>query len=213
MSEMSYDVSRGGFGGAPKFPTPHKLAFLMRYAARTEDKTAGAMVRGTLDAMAAGGIHDQLGGGFHRYSTDREWLVPHFEKMLYDQAGIAWACLEAHQTTGRPEYAETARGIFEYVARDLTAPEGAFHSAEDADSEGEEGKFYVWTPDETKALLGDDAAMFDHRYGVTQDGNFEHGWSILHEAHTLAETATRFGLAPDACAARLATARAKLLEA
>ena len=131
--------------------------------------------------MSAGGMHDQLGGGFHRYSVDERWLVPHFEKMLYDQAILARTYLEAYRATGRAAYAATARDIFEYVLRDLTSPEGAFYSAEDADSEGVEGKFYVWTPAELKSLLGEeDASLVARTYGVTESGNFEHGWSILH---------------------------------
>src|SRR5207244_11331383 len=141
-----------------------------------------------------GGIHDQLGGGFHRYSTDSLWLVPHFEKMLYDQALLARAYLEAYQATREPAYAQTARGILDYVARDLTAPEGGFDSAEDADSEGEEGKFYVWSPDEIEAVLGhEEAALFERHYGVTREGNFENGSSILHEADPLAATASHAG--------------------
>jgi hypothetical protein len=172
------------------------------------------MALAQLDAMRAGGIHDHLGGGFHRYSTDREWLVPHFEKMLYDQAQIAWAYLEGYQITGRPGYAETARGIFGYVARDLTGPEGGFHSAEDADSEGEEGRFYVWTPAEVEAVLdGADAAVFAYHYGVTLEGNFDHGTSILHEVRTPGETAQEFKMPSEEVAGMLARGREKLLEA
>ena len=212
----SFDAARGGFGVAPKFPSIGNLNFLMRYWIRDPARRGHAreMVIGQLEGMRAGGIHDHLGGGFHRYATDADWLVPHFEKMLYDQAQIAWAYLEAYQATGRPEDAETARGVLDYVARDLTSPDGAFLSAEDADSEGEEGKFYVWTPGETRAALGErDAAVFDYRYGVTAAGNFEHGASILHEAHTLAETALRFKLLPDEARELLAGARARLLAA
>jgi len=204
-----YDAERGGFGRAPKFPSVSNLNFLFRYAG---DPAARDMALRQLDAMTAGGIHDQLGGGFHRYSTDAEWLVPHFEKMLYDQAQIAWALIDAWRLTHRPEYEATARGLFDYVARDLTSKEGAFYSAEDADSEGEEGKFYVWTPAELEAVLGaDDARLFAHRYGVTTAGNFDHGTSILHEAHTLEETARTFALAHDDAAARLARAKETLL--
>jgi hypothetical protein len=210
------DDEKGGFGRAPKFPSVANLDFLIRYWARDPRAHAAAreMVLRQLDAMRAGGIHDHLGGGFHRYSTDREWLVPHFEKMLYDQAQLAWACLEAHQVTGRTQYAETARGIFDYVARDLTSPDGAFYSAEDADSEGVEGRFYVWTPAELTAVLGDDdARIFAFRYGVTEEGNFEHAWSILHEARTPDDTAREFGLSVESVVSRLAAARTRLLEA
>jgi hypothetical protein len=190
-----YDAERGGFSRAPKFPSVVNLNFLMRWWARDPAAHAQAlvMVRRQLDGMRAGGIHDHLGGGFHRYSTDGEWLVPHFEKMLYDQAQIAWAYLEGYQATRDPRYAETARDILAYATRDLSAPEGGFYSAEDADSEGEEGKFYVWTPAEIEAVVGQsEAAPFMFRYGVTPHGNFEHGTSILHEAHSIDETAARF---------------------
>jgi len=210
------DPDHGGFGHQPKFPSTVNLNFLVRQAlhdpARRE--VALGMVAAQLDAMAAGGIHDHLGGGFHRYSVDREWLVPHFEKMLYDQAQIAWAYLEGYRLTGRERYAEVARAIFEYVRRDLAAPDGAFYSAEDADSEGEEGRFYVWHPDEIEALLGrEDAALVSHRYGVTARGNFEHGATILSEVNPLEATARAHGLEPAAAQARLGAARATLLTA
>ena len=211
----SHDAAHGGFGGAPKFPSVSNLNFLMRYWVRDPERRARArdMALHQLDAMRAGGIHDHLGGGFHRYSTDAGWLVPHFEKMLYDQAQLACAYLEAYQATGRREYAETARGVFAYVIRDLTSTEGAFYSAEDADSEGEEGKFYVWTPAEVEAVLGKDAAApFMHRYGITPSGNFEHGASILNEVHSLEETAKQFGIAAAELETRLDQARARLLE-
>ena len=210
----SGDATLGGFGTAPKFPSTANLNFLLRWWARGGHPEALALVTRQLDAMRKGGIHDQLGGGFHRYSTDAHWLVPHFEKMLYDQALIAWSYLEACQATGRAEYAATARDIFRYVDRDLSAPEGGFDSAEDADSEGEEGKFYVWRPAEIEAVLGrEDAALFEHRYGVTSAGNFEHGTTILSEAHSLAETAKHAGIAEADARQRLDAARAKLLDA
>jgi len=186
------DRELGGFGREPKFPSCCNLIYLTRRWAADPRAHAGllSLVVGQLDAMRRGGIHDHLGGGFARYSTDRHWLVPHFEKMLYDQAQLAWSYLEAFQITREPRFADTARGIFRYVARDLTSPDGAFWSAEDADSEGEEGRFYVWTHSELEAVLGaEDAALFARRYGVTPQGNFEHGASILHEARTLAELA------------------------
>ena len=150
----SFDAARGGFGSAPKFPQAHMLQFLLRYWQRSGALRARQMAETTLDHMARGGIHDQLGGGFHRYSTDAEWRLPHFEKMLYDQAINARAYLEAYQATGNPEYAAVARDIFAYVLRDLTAPDGGFYAAEDADSEGEEGRFYLWSRDEVIAALG-----------------------------------------------------------
>jgi hypothetical protein len=243
--EQTCDPKEGGFGSAPKFPSVANLDFLLRYASRDPaadtgldpSGSAGAtdpaaaesrgaaldMVLRQLDAMRAGGIHDHLGGGFHRYATDARWLVPHFEKMLYDQAQLAWVYLDAFLVTRRREFASTARDIFDYVVRDLTAGvpagrggegSGGFCSAEDADSEGEEGKFYVWTPAETAALLGtEDASLFDFVFGVSPRGNFEHGASILSLARTRGEAARRFGLAEDEMERRLGAARARLLEA
>jgi len=211
-----YDAEQGGFSTAPKFPTIVNLNFLMRWWARDPERHAEAlaMVRRQLDAMRAGGIHDHLGGGFHRYATDRAWLVPHFEKMLYDQAQIAWAYLEGYQATGDRSYAATARDIFAYVSRDLSAPEGGFYSAEDADSEGEEGRFYVWTPEEIETITGaSDARPFMLRYGVTPGGNFEHGTSILHETRTLAETAAAAHLTEVDAGAAIERARTKLFAA
>jgi hypothetical protein len=213
---QGYDAERGGFSGAPKFPSIVNLNFLIRWWARDPAAHADAlaMVCRQLDAMGAGGIHDQLGGGFHRYSTDADWLVPHFEKMLYDQAQLAWAYLEGYQATRDPRYAATARGIFAYVGRDLSAPEGGFYSAEDADSDGEEGKFYVWTPAEVEAIAGqEDAAPFMFRYGVTSPGNFEHGTSILHEAHPMDETAAKFKLPEAEARLEIERVRERLLNA
>ena len=213
--ERAADHEHGGFGTAPKFPSIANLGYLLRYWARDPEPRGAArdLVVKQLDAMRAGGIHDHLGGGFHRYSTDREWLVPHFEKMLYDQAQIAWAFLEGYQVTGNPTYAAAARGIFAYVARDLSSAEGGFDSAEDADSEGEEGKFYVWTPAEIEATLGHgDAALFAYRYGVTPHGNFEHNTTILSEVRTVEECAKQFGITSAEAEKRLEAARAKLLE-
>ena len=212
----AHDAEQGGFSGAPKFPSVVNLNFLMRWWARDPAGHADAlaMVRRQLDAMQAGGIHDQLGGGFHRYSTDREWLVPHFEKMLYDQAQLAWAFLEGYQATGDARYAETARGVFAYVSRDLGAPEGGFYSAEDADSEGEEGRFYVWAKSEIEAIAGaEDAPAFLSRYGVTSAGNFEHGTNILHEARTPAETAAELGIGEADVRSGIERASRRLLEA
>jgi uncharacterized protein YyaL (SSP411 family) len=149
-----FDATDGGFGRAPKFPQGHMLQFLLRYWQRTGDTPARQMAETTLDHMARGGIHDQLGGGFHRYSTDAEWKVPHFEKMLYDQAIDARAYLEAYQATGNQQDASVARDVFAYVMRDLTAPDGGFYSAEDADSGGEEGRFYLWSREDVIAVVG-----------------------------------------------------------
>ncbi len=180
-----FDPEWGGFGGAPKFPQPSLVDVALRQAVRARGTGAGAaaaaMAVRTLDAMAAGGIHDHLGGGFARYATDAQWLVPHFEKMLYDQAGLLRAFLHGWQVTGDPRYREVVDGIVTYVTRDLTGPEGGVYSAEDADSEGVEGKFYVWTPEQVAGAVGADpadgatvAAWFD----VTPGGNFE-GATIL----------------------------------
>ncbi len=179
----SYDAAEGGFGGAPKFPSTVNLHFLMRWwaaepAARDE---ARAMCVHQLEAMRAGGIHDQVGGGFHRYSTDREWLVPHFEKMLYDQALILDAYVDGWLVTRDARWAEVARGIVTNVKRDLTSERGAFFCGEDADSEGEEGRFYVWTPAQiAEALPPEDARVVAEHWDVTERGNFEHGTSILN---------------------------------
>ena len=211
-----YDREHGGFGGAPKFPSTVNLDLLERIAARDPARRSAAleMVTRQLDAMRGGGIHDHLGGGFHRYSTDATWLVPHFEKMLYDQALIATAYLEAYQATGNAAYAATARDVFAYVERDLGSREGGFDSAEDADSEGEEGKFYVWTPGELERVLGaEDARVIALRYGVTPTGNFEHGASILHEARSIESVAAELGLEPAEAERRLADAGSRLLAA
>ncbi len=181
----THDASEGGFGSAPKFPSTVNLHFLLRWwaaaPAAPERAAAKLMVLHQLEAMRAGGIHDQVGGGFHRYSTDREWLVPHFEKMLYDQALILDAYVDGWLVTHDPRWAEVARGIVTYVRRDLTSDRGAFFCGEDADSEGEEGRFYVWTPAQlAEALSPDDARVVAEHWGVTELGNFEHGTSILN---------------------------------
>lgn len=169
-----FDKQYGGFGPAPKFPTPHNLAFLLRYWKRNNDPEALAMVEKTLESMYRGGIYDHIGYGFARYSTDEKWLVPHFEKMLYDNALLGLAYIEGFQATGRNLYARAAKEIFTYVLRDMTSPEGGFYSAEDADSEGEEGKFYVWSPDEIKEILGErDGEIYCRLFDITRKGNFE----------------------------------------
>jgi hypothetical protein len=195
--EKRYDPQYGGFGSAPKFPTPHNLSFLLRYWKRTKNKKALEMVEKTLTEMSIGGIYDHLGFGFHRYSTNREWLVPHFEKMLYDQALLAIVYLETYQATGNDQYATAAKEIFTYVLRDMTSTEGGFLSAEDADSEGMEGKFYVWSLKELNEILGEeDAATFAAVYNVRDKGNFHDeatrtmtGENILHMTKTLPELA------------------------
>lgn len=179
-----FDHKYGGFGEAPKFPAPHQLLFLIEHGRRTGKQEAIDMAVKTLRAIHRGGIFDQLGYGLHRYSVDRFWLVPHFEKMLYDQAVTALAALEAYREVGDPEMAELAGKIFTYVLRDLTSDEGSFYAAEDADSEGEEGTFYVWKPEELKKVLGSEIGkLVADYYGVSEEGNFERGSSVMHRPH------------------------------
>ncbi len=168
-----YDNKNGGFNNAPKFPTPHNLLFLLRFWKRTGNKEALEMVENTLQKMRLGGIYDHIGFGFHRYSTDPVWLVPHFEKMLYDQALLAIAYTEAYQATKKNEYANTAKEIFTYVLRDMTSPEGGFYSAEDADSEGKEGKFYVWTIEEFQQILEEEEEELARKiFNLKNQGNY-----------------------------------------
>jgi uncharacterized protein len=170
----NFDKVFGGFGSAPKFPTPHNLMFLLRHAKQSVNDNALDMVEKTLESMYRGGMYDHIGFGFSRYSTDRKWLVPHFEKMLYDNALLAFIYIEAYQATGKEQHRRVAEQIFEYVLRDMTSPEGGFYSAEDADSEGVEGKFYVWTPKEIIDVLGErDGKEFCDMYDITVKGNFE----------------------------------------
>lgn len=187
----TFDKQYGGFGSAPKFPTPHNLLFLLRYHYFTGEAEALKMVEQTLDSMYKGGIYDHIGFGFARYSTDRRWLVPHFEKMLYDNALLILAYLEAYQVTNHPRYARIAREVLAYVLRDMTSSEGGFYSAEDADSEGVEGKFYVWTPEEIKEVLGEaEGADFCYTFDITGSGNFE-GRSIPNLIENLLEEGER----------------------
>jgi uncharacterized protein len=175
-----YDATHGGFGAAPKFPQPMSLEFVLRHHARTGDERALDLLVHTLRRMARGGMYDQVGGGFHRYSVDAGWLVPHFEKMLYDNALLAQLYLHGYQATGDAELLRVAEETLAYVRREMTAPEGGFHSAQDADSEGVEGRFYVWSAAEVDRILGpDDGALFRRYYGITPSGNFE-GHNILH---------------------------------
>jgi uncharacterized protein YyaL (SSP411 family) len=167
MLVKTYDQKFGGFGNAPKFPSAHNLGFLMRYHFENSNMNSEVMVKKTLDMMADGGIYDQIGYGFSRYSTDRFWLVPHFEKMLYDNATLAYVYLEAYQLTKEQRYGEIAREIFSYALRDMLSPEGGFYSAEDADSEGEEGKFYVWTYEETTEVLTEKLNSFRENQSAT----------------------------------------------
>jgi uncharacterized protein len=229
----NFDATWGGFEQAPKFPNPGGLEWLLNYHQRTGDETALAMLEKTLTGMAVGGMYDQLGGGFARYSTDERWLAPHFEKMLYDNAQLVKVYLHTYQVTGKPFYARIVRETLEYVLREMTSPEGAFYSAQDADSEGVEGKFYVWTLPEIQKVLGDetsndwmdeekvsardgtsplpssDANLFSSAFGVTAGGNWE-GHNILVLAKDANQLSQEFKLPPDEIALRLRDARAKL---
>jgi uncharacterized protein YyaL (SSP411 family) len=206
-----FDPVHGGFGAAPKFPQPMLISFLLRHHHRTGDEQALTMSLHTLRRMAAGGMRDHLGGGFHRYSVDARWLVPHFEKMLYDNALLARAYLEAWQATGADDLRRVCESTLDYVLADLRHPAGGFLAARDADSEGEEGRFYVWTPDEVDAVLGaDEGSLFRRVYDVTDVGNFE-GRNILWLPHDVEAIARSQGLGMDALEERLAAARARLL--
>ncbi|HTM52960.1 MAG TPA: thioredoxin domain-containing protein [Pirellulales bacterium] len=210
----SFDPTYGGFGSAPKFPHPFDLRLLLRLWRRHQREDLLHVVTFTLEKMAAGGIYDQLGGGFHRYSVDERWLVPHFEKMLYDNALLVPCYLEAHLVTGREDFARIARETCDYVLREMTSPEGGFYSTQDADSEGVEGKFFVWTLAEVRAILGEaPARAFELVYEVTQEGNFEHGQSILNRPRPLEACAAELGRDPVELAQELAESRVKLLEA
>ena len=205
-----FDEQYGGFGDQPKFPQPMTLEFAMSQYRRGGDEDVLGIAEHTLQQMAAGGIYDHLGGGFHRYSVDRVWLVPHFEKMLYDNAQLLRAYLHAWQINGRREHLQVVEETVDYVLREMTAPEGGFYSAQDADSEGEEGKFFVWTAEEIERMLGkEEAALLGRCYGVTPAGNFE-GKTILNLRQTAAEIAQQTGAAVEAVGERLAAARQKL---
>jgi hypothetical protein len=216
-----YDSEHGGFGQAPKFPAPHNLLFLLRYWQRSGTPEALNMVDTTLKAMRQGGIFDHLGYGFHRYSTDRSWLVPHFEKMLYDQAMLIMALAEAYEHTRDPLYAQVIEETAGYVFHDMTDASGAFYSAEDADSEGVEGKFYVWTEQEIDKLLSPEEARLAKKvFGLTPDGNFKDeatgrrtGANILHLRLPLEQAAESLGLSPENLSSQLETVRSKLLTA
>jgi hypothetical protein len=189
-----YDATNGGFGGAPKFPAPMTLEFLLRHHYRTGDETALEMVTHTCRKMADGGMYDQLGGGFHRYSVDAVWLVPHFEKMLYDNAQLARLYARVFQVTKDEYFRAKTEDILDYVLREMTDASGGFYSAQDADSEGVEGKFFVWSPEEINALLGaEDARLFGYYYDVSETGNFE-GESILNVRQGLDEAARHLGV-------------------
>lgn len=209
--DAQFDETYGGFGPEPKFPSPHNVIFLLRYYKQSGEKRALDMVETTLDGMYRGGMYDHIGFGFSRYATDEKWLVPHFEKMLYDNAMLAYTYLEAYQVTHKHLYREVAEQIFTYVLRDMTDSKGGFFSAEDADSEGVEGKFYVWTPDEVKQVLGPDTGeLVCDYYGITEGGNFE-GKSIPNLiGRSLEAFATSAGMSAEMWQNRLHDAREKL---
>ncbi len=207
----THDAVHGGWGRAPKFPQPMALEFLLQRYLCGDDQ-ALQPAQQTLQAMALGGMYDVVGGGFARYSTDERWLVPHFEKMLPDQALLAQAYLHAWQVTGQPFYRRIVREILAFVQREMIGPEGGFYSSLDADSEGEEGRFYVWTADELQAALKTDYPLFQAAYGVTALGNWE-GRTVLQRALDDASLAARFELSPDLVADTLAVCQARLLAA
>ncbi len=226
---VRFDTHHGGFGQAPKFPSSHNLSFLLRYWKRTQDPGSLEMVKKTLTAMAQGGMYDQVGGGFHRYSTDREWQIPHFEKMLYDQALLAKTYLEAYQATREQEYARVAQEIFNYVLRDMTDAQGGFYSAEDADSlppetpqSGRkiEGAFYLWREKEILEHLGQEEAwVFNFFYGIEVDGNARFdphgefvGKNILYGSHSLEETSSALNKSVEVIKNSLAQSRGKLFK-
>ena len=216
-----FDKEYGGFSDAPKFPTSHNFLFLLCYWRRFKEHAALEMVEKTLQALRQGGIYDQVGYGFHRYSTDKEWLVPHFEKMLYDQALLAMAYLETLRATGNEDYGSTAREIFAYVLRDMTSPEGGFYSAEDADSEGVEGKFYIWKEEEIRHILEkEDADLIVRVFNVERAGNFKEdtigkktGANILHMKQPLSQIASELKMPIKNLEDRIVSAREKLLKA
>ncbi|HWL09349.1 MAG TPA: thioredoxin domain-containing protein, partial [Planctomicrobium sp.] len=208
----SADRRHGGFGGAPKFPHPMDIRVLLRGWKRFGEEAALDVALFTLRKMANGGIYDHLGGGFHRYSTDAMWLVPHFEKMLYDNALLVPAYLEAYQITQDPQFETVIRETLDYVLREMTSPEGGFYATQDADSEGEEGKFFVWSEQEIRQALGDrEAELFNDCYDVTPRGNWE-GKTILNRPRAWGEIATLHGISIDELHRRLAICRQTLFE-
>ena len=218
---QSFDPRHGGFRTAPKFPTPHNLLYLLRRWKRTGEAKALSMVEKTLRSIRMGGVYDQIGFGVHRYSTDAHWLVPHFEKMLYDQALATMAFTETYQATGDPFYRRVSEEIIGYVLSEMTSPDGGFYSAEDADSEGEEGKFYVWTEEEIRAILApEELDAFKTVYNVSEEGNHQDeatrrrtGKNILHMKRTMAEHASKLGITEESLRTMLEQSRKKLLAA
>lgn len=211
---QSFDREHGGFGGAPKFPHSMELSFLLRYWHRTHDPDALSMVELSLEKMARGGIYDQLGGGFHRYCIDANWRIPHFEKMLYDNALLVWTYLEAYQATKKPLYRRIAEETLDYIVREMRSPEGGFFASQDADSPNGEGVFYVWTPDEITAVLGpEEGARACAYFGVTETGNLTNGASVLSQPYTPEEFAAHAGMTSAACETWRARVRAQLFAA
>ncbi|HEY4190716.1 MAG TPA: thioredoxin domain-containing protein, partial [Candidatus Limnocylindrales bacterium] len=206
----SFDRVHGGWGRAPKFPQPMTIEFLLRRHVATGEAAPLEVALHSLAAMAAGGIHDQLGGGFHRYATDARWLVPHFEQMLYDNAQLARVYAHAWALTGDPTLLEAMTGVLDYLIRELTTPDGGFAASQDADTEGEEGATFTWTAPEVREVLGEAAALFSAAYGVTDAGNWE-GRTILSRVRADTELAERFGLTADEVQRRLAASRSALL--
>ena len=222
FNELSrrFDPENGGFGKSPKFPTPHNLTFLLRYWKKNNNEDALAIVEKTLTEMRLGGIYDHVGFGFHRYSTDPKWLVPHFEKMLYDQALLAIAYIEAYQATKKELFENTVKEILEYVNRDMRSKKGGFYSAEDADSEGEEGKFYLWTVDELRDILKEDADLFFEIFNCDPAGNWidpmhggKVGTNILHLQTTMDEYSSKSNVSTGILEIKIALAQKQLLEA
>ncbi len=206
----NFDMVHGGFGTQPKFPNPTNVEYLLRFWHASGNENFLNMVKLALEKMAQGGIYDQLGGGFHRYSTDTHWLVPHFEKMLYDNAQLLPLYLHLYQITQEPLYARVARETLAYLKREMWHPAGGFCATQDADSEGEEGKFFVWTKAEVDALLGAESRLFCRYYDITDTGNWEHGKNIPHLTVTLPQLATMFTRDPDAVTASIEAAKATL---
>ncbi len=210
----NFDSRHGGFGGAPKFPPSMALMFLLRHHKRTNSPQALMMVETTLQKIAGGGMYDHLGGGFARYSVDERWLVPHFEKMLYDNALLTRIYLYAYQQTRNVLYRQIAEETLEYIIRDMTDSSGGFYSAEDADSEGQEGKFYVWTKAEVRSILGEeDGELFCEFYDVTAEGHFEHGKSILNTPRSLEEFAAQKGKSVEEISRTIKSCKRKLFYA
>ena len=217
----NFDNEYAGFGTYQKFPTPHHLLFLLRHWKHEDKDETLTMVEKTLNAMRRGGIYDHVGFGFHRYTVDRQWIIPHFEKMLYDQTLLVIAYTEAYQATGKIRYKETAEEVLEYLLRDMKSPEGGFYSAEDADSEGEEGKFYLWTRSEIIQLLGpEEGEIFSEIHSVSENGNFKDeatskktGKNILHRSQTWDELSIKLEMSPEQLWWKTESARETLFQA